>query len=499
KETQMDVDLEPVSGRINIKTVPAGASILINGEAAGISPLSIGKTGGAYRLEITLDDYQNINETAEITNSDNIIERDYHLMLKDAYVNVSVSPAGGKLLLNGKVVQPSETLTIKARTRNSLVYTKIGYFSQDKRISAVPGEKQHANFKLKAETGKISFISSPLANIRVDGKEVGQTPLVLSLSAVPHRVEFHKQGYRAYRKTVIPSSKSTQKIRAVLRTELDARLAEMPVRFKNSAGIELKQFRANDSVVMGAPRSEKGQRANEFLQTVRLSKPFYVSTHEVTRSQFSRFAKGHGSGNEPVSGISWLEAAQFCNWLSQREKLTPFYRINGNQLSGSNTGADGYRLPSEAEWEWLARKAGKVAQTRFTWGDETVIPEKSGNIADESAKGTSRHYVPNYSDGYAGVATVGSFPAERSGLYDMTGNLSEWVHDVYSLTPPAAGQVQTDPLGETRGDTHTVKGSNWRSGTITKLRAAYREGEKVARDDIGFRIAKYVYGGAHGQ
>jgi len=499
KKMQLTVNLEPVSGQLNIKTVPAGASIHINGELAGISPLSITKSGGAYRIEITFGDYQNIIENVEITNTDNTIERDYRLALKDAYLNVSVSPAGGKLLLNGKVVNPSDTLTVKAHTENVLIYTKNGYFSQNKTFSTAPGEKKQISFQLKAEMGRISFISMPNATIRVDGNDVGRTPLVLTLSAVPHRVEFHKQGYRTYRKTVIPSSKSTQKIRAALRTELGARLAEMPRRFNNSIGIELKQFRPDSTFVMGAPRYEKGQRANEFLHTVRLDTPFYISTHEVTRAQFSRFASGHGSGNEPVSAITWLQAAQFCNWLSQREKLTPFYRISGKRLLGSNAGADGYRLPSEAEWEWLARKAGKAAQTRFTWGDETIIPEKAGNIADESAKGKTARYVPNYSDGYAGVAPVGSFPPEKSGLYDMTGNVSEWVHDVYSLTPPDPQQVQTDPLGENRGDTHTVKGSNWRSGTITELRAAYREGEKAARDDIGFRIARYVYGGSHGQ
>jgi len=100
--------------------------------------------------------------------------------------------------------------------------------------------------------------------------------------------------------------------------------------------------------------------------------------------------------------------------------------------------------------------------------------------------------VPNYSDGHAGIAPVGSYPAEPSGLYDLTGNVSEWVHDAYSLVPPVGQTTELDPLGQNTGDTHTVKGSNWRSGTITELRASYRDGAKSGRDDIGFRVARYI-------
>ena len=102
--------------------------------------------------------------------------------------------------------------------------------------------------------------------------------------------------------------------------------------------------------------------------------------------------------------------------------------------------------------------------------------------------------MPNYSDGYAEVAPVGSFPAEASGLYDLTGNVSEFVHDYYSLQPPGPGETFVDPLGPRIGDTHVVKGSSWRSGTRTLLRAAYRDGLSNMRDDVGFRIGRYLYG-----
>jgi len=493
KTLERVVELQSISGRLNINTVPAGASIRINGNLAGVSPLSLNRTGGKYHLEVVDGDYRTISEDVEITNAENVIERDYHLALKNAWLHVRVLPPGGTLLLNGKAVSPTAPLAIRALVKNSLVYMKDGYFSRHRTLSAAPGSKRNVSFHLKPEAGKVSFFSTPNAMVSVDGKDTGETPLVMSLSAVPHRIELHKNGYRAYKQTITPSSKSAQEIRVALRTELQARLAEAPETYRNSAGIDLKIFRPGDVFIMGAPRSEKGQRANEFLRTVKLTRPFYISTHEVTRSQYVKFRKAPGAGNEPVSSISWIEAAQYCNWLSRKEKLTPFYDIRSGRLHGFSRASDGYRLPSEAEWEWLARKAGKSGETRFTWGGDTTIPPKSGNIADEYAKGKTSYYVPNYSDGYAGLAPVGSYPPEKSGLYDMTGNVSEWVHDVYSLIPPDGQQTEIDPLGARTGDTHTVKGSNWRSGTITELRASYREGEKNGRDDIGFRVARYVY------
>ncbi len=499
KTLRLKVDLESVSGQFKIKTRPAGAQIHINGDLAGVSPLSLSKPGGAYELSISYGDYQSITEHVEITNREDLVERDYRLMQKDARLDVRLLPAGGTLLLDGKTVKASANLIVKAGRSHTLMYLKDGYFSQQQRVSVKAGEKKKLSFNLKAELGLVRFTSSPSAVVNIDGKDVGRTPLEIKLLAVPHQLILHKKSYRSYRQMIVPSSKSAQQIKVKLRTQREAKLAESPAMMTNAAGIELKQFRPDDLFVMGAPRSEKGQRANEFLRTIKLSRPFYVSTHEVSRAQYARFKSAPGGGGNPVTSISWIDAAEYCNWLSRQEKLLPFYDIRGGQLRGSNIMSDGYRLPTEAEWEWLARKASKAKQSRFTWGDETTIPPKAGNIADEHANGRAAHYVPNYSDGFAGVAPVGSFPAEQMGLHDLTGNVSEWVHDVYALMPTAAQRVETNPLGANQGDTHTVKGSNWRSGNITELRASYRAGEKNGRDDIGFRVAKYVYGGSDGR
>lgn len=495
----VDVELQPVDGELKINSKPAGAAVRINGELVGVSPLSLSKPGGKYRIEIEHGDFQSIIEEAEITNSDKLIERDYRLALKDATLHLDLSPSGGTLLLNGKAVHISDTITIKAAVINSLSYHKAGYFSQRHTLTVAPGLEKKLSLKLKAELGKVSFFSTPAATVNLDGKDVGQTPLVLQLPAVPHHLELHKKGYRSYQRRFTPSSRSAQQVRVSLQTNRQAKLAESPDRYTSQVGLEFKMFRPAERFIMGAPRHEKGQRANEFLRSVELNMPFYTSMTEVTRGQYSRFKPVQGASSEPVTSLRWIEAAQFCNWLSQQERRPAFYDIRAGELRGFNPGSDGYRLLSEAEWEWLARKASKTEQSRFTWGDETTIPDKAGNIADESGKGVISKYVPNYSDGFASLAPVASYPLERSGLYDLTGNVSEWVHDVYALLPVDGQSVERNPLGPRVGDTHTVKGSNWRSGSLTELRASFREGEKNGRDDIGFRVARYVFGGADEQ
>ena len=295
---------------------------------------------------------------------------------------------------------------------------------------------------------------------------------------------------------LLPSSKSAKQINVTLQTELQARLAENPKNFKNSLGMTMQLFHPND-FRMGAPRGEKGQRANEFQRSIRLSKPIYVSIHEVTVEQFSKFRPVKpvpSNASFPITNVSWNDAVQFCNWLSQKDKLKPFYRLSGGRYTGENREAEGYRLPTEAEWEWLARKAGRQKTSRFTWGDEYIVPPSSGNFADESARGIVDLYIPRYNDGHPRLASVGSFGPDKAGLFDISGNVSEWVHDLYSLFPPKPGQVEIDPFGPNYGDSRVVKGSNWRSGSLTELRAAFRDGVKGGRVDVGFRVVRYLYG-----
>jgi len=490
------IQVTPIDGILAIKTKPRGAQISIDGVDMGASPLKLSLQGGFHNVTVRLDNFEPINDTIEVNRTKPNIDRDYRLELKKAVVSASLTPRDGKLLLDGIAVNKVNKIAVKADVKHTLTYSKQGYFTARKTFKIAADDALQLAFDLKKEMGSVEIESSPQAEVELNGKHIGTTPLQLSLIAVAQKVTLSKKGFRSVTKIVTPSAANTKKVSVSLVTEKMAQLKEAPKRYTNKAGGELKLFRPNDTFIMGAPRNELGQRANEIIKEVRLTKAFYAGVHEVTNGEYRRYNKNiQGDPKNPVTSVSWIEAAEFCNWLSQLEGLTPVYRINNKQLREINAYADGYRLLTEAEWEWLARKAGKSVQTLFVWGNERVIPKNAANIADESANGKVKIFVSKYNDGYSKVAPVKSFTKETSGLYDQAGNVSEWTHDSYSIVLPESGKVVQDPFDLTTDSSHVVKGANWRSGSITELRPPFREGLINSRDDLGFRIGRYVYGG----
>ena len=490
------IDLKPIEGLLKLRSMPSGTAVKLNGQSIGSTPKQLELAGGSYSIQLNHPDRKNLSDEFEITNSQRVVERDYKLLFEDAFVSFKLKPVGGILLLNGRRLDKFERARVDALRTHTVLYLKDGYFTETKQFQLHPFEEKKLAFILRKELGRVEIFSEPSGAVFINGKQLGRTPISVELPAISHDLMISKKGYRSFKQKLLPSSKTGKRIDVTLQTELQARLAENPATYKNSLGMTMQLFHPND-FRMGAPRGEKGQRANEFQRLIRLSKPIYVSTHEVTVEQFSKFRPVKpvpSNATFPITNVSWIDAAQFCNWLSQQERLEPFYRLSGGRYTGENRQADGYRLPTEAEWEWLARKAGRQKTSRFTWGEKYIIPPSSGNFADESARGKVDLYIPNYNDGHPRLAPVGSFGPDQAGLFDISGNVSEWVHDLYSLLPPKAGQVELESFGPCYGDSRVVKGSNWRSGSLTELRASFRDGVKGRRDDVGFRVVRYLYG-----
>jgi formylglycine-generating enzyme required for sulfatase activity len=253
-----------------------------------------------------------------------------------------------------------------------------------------------------------------------------------------------------------------------------------------------------DMIVMGAKRSEIGQRANETIRRVKLTKPFYLSIHEITNLQYSLFKKDHLTNglekNHPVANLSWDEAAMYCNWLSAGEGLSNFYNIINGDVIAINYESEGYRLPTEAEWSWTARTYSKKnLYLKYPWGSSMPIPTNFGNFADESSKKELSLYIPNYTDSFASTAPVGNFSSNEKGIFDLGGNVSEYVNDFYSIEPDD-GKIYLNYLGPKQGNSHVTKGSNWRSASNSQLRYAYRDKLSKGNDVTGFRVARWLIG-----
>ena len=493
----LTLPLAPVEGRITVTSEPDGARVTHNGQAAGKTPLTLAAGGGVHALRIAHEGYEARTDTIDLTHDAPEAERHYRLARARGRVSFSLSPEGGTLSIDGQAATATENLRLSAGVPYRVRYAKPGHVPREAEFTLDPGEHRAIALALTPIFGVVEVRSEPEARVEVGGRNVGRTPQRLTLPAVPQTIRLTRSGYRAETRTVTPDPGAARTIAFTLRTEARARLDEAPPQYANRAGITLKLFRNPGAVTLGTPRGEPGRRANEFVREVRLTKAFYAGVHEVTVGQFRRFThpgEPPVADRRPVTGIGWEEAARYCNWLSRQEGLDPVYHFANGRHAGS-AAADGYRLPTEAEWEWLARKAGRGRETRFPWGDEARIPARSGNLADESARGQVPVYIPRYDDGAARLAEVGGFTANAAGLHDLAGNVREWTHDGYGLHPPPPDLVETDPMDVRPGRRHVVKGSSWRSGTLSELRAAWRDGGSAPRDDLGFRVARYVVGG----
>jgi formylglycine-generating enzyme required for sulfatase activity len=203
-------------------------------------------------------------------------------------------------------------------------------------------------------------------------------------------------------------------------------------------------------------------------------KSFYIGKYEVTQKEWTEAMGSNPSrfkgDNLPVEQVSWYEAIEYCNKLSLKEGLTPAYRGSGDSVV-YDFNASGYRLPTEAEWEYAA-KGGNQDSISYEYSGENNVD----SVAWYSGNSGNRTHP------------VGTKQPNSLGLYDMSGNVYEWCWEWYGNYTSGA---QTNPAGASLGTYRVLRGGSW-SSTAGVVRSAYRGSDSPSYRIyyIGFRLAR---------
>lgn len=507
KTQEIAAQLQPDWAVISFNSIPPGATVSIDDQMYGQTPLSLDILSGEHKVSLVKELYsQSLMDIVVTAGKPEM--HSVELQSLPARLVLSSSPAQVAVSIDKeyKGITPL-TITLSSLADHEIILSAPGHKKVSRTLTFKPGEEHELAITLEEELGTVYLTTNPPgAGVTINGKLYSTTQGKLSLPAKPHTVEVKFPGYKPVTRTILPRIGFSQQISIDLSPETVAGSnssirrnigPEEPV--KTSAGQKLLYVQP-EPFTMGASRREPGRRANERERGVIMKRSFYLSEKPVTNHQYREFNRQHSAGTvgghtldgdqQPVVKISWEDAVNYMNWLSLKENLQPFYIKKGKSFIPALPLNNGYRLPTEAEWSFSARMLGSPKIMRFPWSG--VFPPRTvtGNYADESARTFLPTIINGYRDSFPVSSPVGSFPPNHGGFFDMGGNIGEWCHDYYSAYTSSL-QSQPDPRGPSSGTHRVIRGSSWRDASITELRLSYRAYHRESRDNVGFRVARY--------
>jgi formylglycine-generating enzyme required for sulfatase activity len=501
EKQQLKVALKPFFAVVSISSVPAGAQVEVDGKPAGVTPAKIEMDAGIRRVQVSSPGLRLWTSSVVVNAGTPQSIGPIELGAADARVTVRSVPSGAQVSTGGSFrgITPV-TIELSPGVSHAVSVTRAGYAPWTREIFAEAAKESTLDARLAALLVEVRVQGEPAdAEVFVNGNSQGKAPASLSLPASRHHLEVRREGYNAFVTDLVLAPGIARTVDYKLVNPKDV-AGNSPQKIVTKPGVRLIIV-AGGVYQAGTDRREQGRRPNEGSHKVTLLRPFYMGEREITNGQFRQFRPEHNSGaagessidldKQAVSRVTWEEAAEFCNWLSTQEGLPQAYEPrDGGGFALTVPVSNGYRLPTEAEWEFVARAAGTGKPLKYPWGLELPLVSGTANLGGSEAFNLLGAAIDGHRDEFPVVAAPALFAPNALGFYDFAGNVSEWVNDRYSSFVPST--AVTDPLGPADGKAHTFRGSNWRTVSTGELRFPWREGAVLPSDVIGFRVARYV-------
>ena len=487
------VALEPLPGRLRVSTVPeTEGKVRVDGEHAGrIGETLEGLSPGRHVVQVSAEGFEMRRQAVEIEGYGRLTEIEVPLkkVAKPALLAISSTPEAADILIDGIWRgRAPKRVTLAPGTEVEVALLLPGHAPNRQTLKLKAGRQNHAA-TLAPRTGALELWPTPAnATVRIDGRVELHRQLRLPQQA--HTIDVSAPGYMSRKYVVVPHPDAPKQLFAVLQSQAKIEHSRRQGH-ERDLGLAFIEFRPRESFEITTTRRRI---------PVRLTRPFAIMDREVTNALYQRYQAGHDSKevfgkrlnrpSQPVVRVGWTDAALFANWMSEQAGVPPFYRVRDGRVEGFDAKATGYRLPSEAEWVWLTR-----SEKRYAWGDFMPPPNRFGNLADASAADIVQPVLEEYNDGSAVSADVGSFPPSARGLYDLPGNVAEWMHDVFLDKLRISARPETErvnPLGEASGRHYVIRGFGWRDSGRKELSLSNRRYDRNPKDDVGFRLAYYL-------
>ncbi len=482
------VDLSAYQALLRVNTKPQSATIKLADTTLGQGSFDGGVPAISAQLHIAAPGYDTRSIDITLERGDSRDLGIVELVPSLITTTIATNPSNASILLDGSFMgESSASFPLRPGHSYELVVRKPGFREHRAVLSPEIGKDISQTIDFEQETIRVKVQASPNATLFVNGVQSGTPPMTLDVYP-GDVIEARSDGLASQSRTVSADHGSSQSFSFELLEPSAHAYHFAPEQLTVTGGLELIKF---------PPLSYQRAIDREHVDSmpIALTRPFYLGATEVTIDAYKLFQSNvQGSGKHPVTDVSWTDAVKYCNWLSAQHDLQPFYRINANDVvEAIDVSSLGFRLPTEAEWEtgagfdWRAN----LVLGPFEWGRSQTIPIGFGNLAGRETSNVKSRHFDNFMDNHENVGPVASYSANVNGLYDMTGNVSEWTHDYYQIRRVTNGGP--DYLGPETGFANVVKGSNYETHAIDEVSVSFRDFETGKRSALGFRIARWIY------